>query len=188
MIDFKKTALVLIDLQKGILEMPTAPHSSDAVLSNAKKLIDLFRKENGFVVFVRVKFHDGKDVLTPNAMRRLQGKKITREFADFADELTVSADDFVVNKRGFSAFFGTDLDLQLRRRGIDTIVLGGVSTHAGVDTTARDAYQLGYDQYFLTDMMFAQTEELHNFPIEHLFPIMGHTMTTEEFLKDVVEE
>ncbi|WP_269082009.1 MULTISPECIES: isochorismatase family protein [unclassified Streptococcus] len=108
------------------------------------------------------------------------------EFADLADELNVSPQDFIVNKRGFSAFFGTDLDLQLRRRGIDTIILGGISTHAGVDSTARDAYQLGYDQYFITDMMAAQTEELHQFPIEHLFPIMGQTMTTEEFLNDVV--
>lgn len=76
--------------------------------------------------------------------------------------------DYVVNKRGFSAFFGTDLDLQLRRRGIDTIVLGGISTHAGVDTTARDAYQYGYDQYFLTDMVGAARADLHEFPIKNL--------------------
>ena len=188
MIDFSKTALVLIDLQKGIVQMPSAPHSAETVVDNAKKLIDLFHKENGFVAFVRVKFHDGKDVLTPNSMRQLQGKKMPDDFSDFAENLNVEDNDFIVNKRGFSAFFGTDLDLQLRRRGIDTIVIGGIATHAGVDTTARDAYQLGYDQIFITDMMSAQAEELHKFPIEHLFPIMGQTMTTEEFISDALNK
>lgn len=55
------------------------------------------------------------------------------------------------------------MDLQLRRRGIDTIVLGGVATHIGVDTTARDAYQLNYNQFFVTDMMSAQTKRYINF-------------------------
>lgn len=188
MLDFNKTALVLMDLQKGILELPTAPHTTDTVISNASKLVELFRKENGFIAFVRVKFHDGKDKLAPNAMRELPAKNPSPEFADFAEELQVSQQDFIVNKRGFSAFFGTDLDLQLRRRGIDTVVVGGISTQAAVDSTARDAYQLGYDQYFITDMMAAQTEELHQFPIKHIFPIMGQTMTTEEFLDKIVRK
>lgn len=181
----KKTALVLIDLQKGILEMPTAPHSQDTIVSNAKVMVDLFRQEGAFITFVRVKFHDGKDKLNPNAMVQLPGKRPEAAFSDFADELGVTETDYVVNKRGFSAFFGTDLDLQLRRRGIDTIVLGGISTHAGVDTTARDAYQYGYDQYFLTDMMGAARADLHEFPIKNLFPLMGQTVTTQEFLESV---
>ncbi|MGG6817345.1 UNVERIFIED_CONTAM: isochorismatase family protein [Streptococcus canis] len=182
MINFKKTALVLIDLQKGILEMPTAPHSKRTVLSNAQTMVNLFRQNDAFIAFVRVQFHDGKDKLAPNAIMDLPGKKPSATFSDFADELGVTKTDYVINKRGFSAFFGTDLDLQLRRRGIDTIVLGGISTHAGVDTTARDAYQYNYDQYFLTDMMAAATAELHDFPIKHLFPLMGQPMTTQDFL------
>ncbi|WP_269082010.1 MULTISPECIES: isochorismatase family protein [unclassified Streptococcus] len=75
MLDFNKTAPVLIDLQKGILEMPTAPHTTETVVSNAKELVELFRKENGFITFVRVKFHDGKDKLAPNAMKQLPAKK-----------------------------------------------------------------------------------------------------------------
>ncbi|MDI1743265.1 isochorismatase family protein [Staphylococcus aureus] len=68
------------------------------------------------------------------------------------------------------------------RRGIDTIVLGGVATHIGVDTTARDAYQLNYNQFFVTDMMSAQNETLHQFPIDNVFPLMGQTITTNDFL------
>ncbi|MDV5977592.1 UNVERIFIED_CONTAM: isochorismatase family protein [Streptococcus canis] len=182
MIDFNKTALVLIDLQKGILDMPMAPHSQETITSNAQKLVERFRQEGAFIAFVRVKFHDGKDKLNPNAMVQLPGKKPEAAFSDFDDKLGVTETDYVINKRGFSAFFGTDLDLQLRRRGIDTIVLGGISTHAGVDTTARDAYQYGYDQYFLTDMMGAANAALHDFPIKNLFPLMGQTMTTQDFL------
>ena len=69
----------------------------------------------------------------------------------------------------------------MRRRGIDTIVLGGVATHIGVDTTARDAYQLNYNQYFVTDMMSAQNETLHQFPIDCI-PMMGQTITTNDLL------
>lgn len=182
MIDFNKSALVLIDLQKGILQMETAPHSTDEVVKNAKRMVDLFRANDGFIAFVRVKFHDGKDKLSPNAMVELPGKDGDMSFSEFAEMLEVKDNDYIINKRHFSAFFGSDLDLQLRRRGIETIVLGGISTHAGVDSTARDAYQYGYNQYFITDMMSAPREELHQFPINNMFPVMGQTMTTEAFI------
>ncbi|MBJ8325369.1 isochorismatase family protein [Streptococcus pacificus] len=180
--DFSKTALVLVDMQKGILEIPTAPHSSETILKNAKKLITLFREKGGFIAFVRVKFHDGNDMLAPNAMTSLPGNKNVGGFSDFPDELAVKENDYIVDKRGFSGFFGTDLELQLRRRGIDTIVLGGIATHGAVDSTARDAYQYAYNQYFITDMMTSTAKELHDLPIENLFPLMGQTMTTEQFL------
>lgn len=77
MINFNKTALVLIDLQEGILKMNYAPHTAENVVQNANKLIDVFRKNNGFIAFVRVNFYDGKDVLQPNAMISLPPKKAT---------------------------------------------------------------------------------------------------------------
>jgi nicotinamidase-related amidase len=72
-------------------------------------------------------------------------------WAEFVPELEVSTDDYVVTKRQWGAFFGTDLDLQLRRRGIDTIVLGGISTNIGVESTAREAFQYSYQQIFITE-------------------------------------
>ncbi|UTH00206.1 isochorismatase family protein [Macrococcoides canis] len=184
MIDYKKTALVLIDLQKGILAMDTAPHDTTTVVRNAAKAVEMFRKNNGFVIFVRVKFQDGKDALSPKlATKPLPGKP-EGDFSEFAEELNVSDQDYIVNKRGFSAFFGTDLDLQLRRRGIDTIVLGGISTHMGVDTTARDAYQYHYEQLFVTDMMSAPAEHLHDFSLNNAFPLMGKNVTTAELFND----
>lgn len=159
MINFNKTALVLIDLQEGILKMDYAPYTAENVVQNANKLIDVFRKNNGFIAFVRVNFYDGKDVLQPNAMISLPPKE-GDDYSRFHHLLDKRDDDFVIDKRHFSAFVGTDLDLQLRRRGIDTIVLGGVATHIGVDTTARDAYQLNYNQFFVTDTQKANIQKL----------------------------
>ncbi|PCF41635.1 isochorismatase family protein [Staphylococcus delphini] len=179
--NFENTALVLVDLQKGIAKMgETAPHSVSTVLENAGEMVKLFKKNNGFIAFIRVNFHDGKDMLKPNAMRPLPGGQPGPDFAEIADELGSEPGDYIVNKRGFSGFFGTDLDLQLRRRGIENIVLGGISTHMGVDTTARDAYQYAYNQYFVSDMMSSPEASLHNFSIENAFPLMGQVLTTEE--------
>ncbi|HEC2202678.1 TPA: isochorismatase family protein [Staphylococcus delphini] len=182
MIDYKKTALVLIDLQKGILSMETQPNSTDFVVENAAKMIKQFREHGGFIAFVRVKFHDGYDALSPRlAVQPLPGKP-GGDFSDFPFAFNITDDDYIINKRGFSAFFGTDLDLQLRRRGIENIILGGISTHMGVDTTARDAYQYGYEQYFVTDMMSAPTVELHTFSIDNSFPIMGEVTTVDSLI------
>ncbi|MBM9447968.1 isochorismatase [Staphylococcus cohnii] len=182
--DFKNTALVLVDLQKGIANTAeTAPHSVSTVLNNAAKMVELFRKNEGFIAFIRVDFIDGKDALKPNAMKSLPGGSPNPDFAEIVDEFGVKSTDYVVSKRGFSGFFGTDLDLQLRRRGIQNIVIGGISTHMGVDTTARDAYQNAYNQYFVSDMMSAPEASLHQFSIEQTFPFMGQVVTTEYMIK-----
>ena len=183
MINYEKTALVLIDLQKGIVSMETAPNSTETVLSNAEKMIQKFRENDGFIAFVRVNFHDGKDALSPRLAEQALPGKPGKDFSEFPERFNITDRDFIVNKRGFSAFFGTDLDLQLRRRGIDTIILGGISTHMGVDTTARDAYQHGYEQYFVSDMMAAPKAELHEFSLNYSFPLMGKITTTDDLLQ-----
>ncbi|KZL89103.1 isochorismatase family protein YecD [Clostridium magnum DSM 2767] len=71
------------------------------------------------------------------------------------------------------------IDLQLRRRGIDTIVLCGVSTGIGVDTTAREAFQQGYNQIFVEDAMAAITKEEHDYVCKYIFPRIGKIRTTE---------
>lgn len=176
-----KTALVLIDLQKGITRMEGEPHSSAQVLENAAKLVKAFREAGSFISFVRVDFLDGKDALQPDAELQLPSDS-SRDWSEFADELNVQENDHIVTKRHFGAFFGTDLDLQLRRRGIETIVLAGISTHVGVDTTAREAYQHNYNQIFVTDAMTAPSEEAHAFPIKYTFPLMGKISSTEDVI------
>lgn len=183
-IDFNKTALVLIDLQEGIVGMDYHPYSADTVIENANKLIDTFRKNNGLIAFVHVDHKGTEHDIKPDTQMKLPELDI-EDFAAFANKLHIQDNDYVVTKSRFSAFTDTGLDTTLRRRGIDTIVLGGVATHAGVDTTARAAHELNYNQYFITDMMSSITEDMHNFPINNMFPFMGYTLTTEEFLKNI---
>ncbi|MDU5142230.1 MAG: isochorismatase family protein [Paenibacillus dendritiformis] len=177
----ERTAFVAIDLQQGIVGMPGVPHSTSTVVRHAARLADALRRAGAFIVFVHVDFVDGKDALQPVAEKQLPAKPVDN-WAELVPDLHVQPGDHLVVKRGFGAFFGTDLDLQLRRRGIDTILLCGISTHIGVDTTAREAYQLNYNQIFVTDAMTAPFKEAHEFPCEHVFPLMGRLHTTAEVL------
>jgi nicotinamidase-related amidase len=183
-IEFNKTALVLIDLQKGIVSAP----GGKEVVENAVKLVDLFRKNNGFISFVRVSFLDGRDSLHP-LVDPTDTPAVNRPLGwdELIPELSVSEKDYVVTKRQWGAFFGTDLDLQLRRRGIDTIILCGIATNIGVESTAREAFQYGYNQIFITDAMTTFSQEAHEASIRFIFPRIGKLRTTEEFLSQLNE-
>jgi nicotinamidase-related amidase len=180
-IDFQKTALVIIDLQKGIVAMP----GGQDIVEKATKLVKLFREQNGFISFVKVAFHDGKDALKPLTDQPAAPTERPADWAEFAPQLEVSGADHVVTKRQWGAFFGTDLDLQLRRRGIDTIVLCGIATNIGVESTAREAFQYGYNQIFITDAMTTFSEEQHEATCKFIFPRIGKLRTVDQFLSEV---
>ena len=90
--------------------------------------------------------------------------------------------DVLVTKRQWGAFYGTDLDLQLRRRGIRTLIMTGIATNFGVESTARDAQERGYELVFAEDAMSSLSGELHAFVIENIFPVMGRVRSTEDIL------
>ncbi|GAA0070780.1 hydrolase [Clostridium sardiniense] len=180
-LDFKKTALVIIDLQEGIVKMSNGYE----VVKKAKLLVDLFRENNSFISFVNVDFLDGKDRLMPITD---EGKVMNiqpKGWAKLVKELEVREDDYRVTKRQWGAFFGTDLDIELRRRGVDTIVLCGISTNIGVESTAREAYSYGYNQIFVTDAMTAASKEEHDCTIKYIFPRIGRIRTTDELISEV---
>lgn len=179
-LDFEKTALVLIDLQKGIVAMP----GGNEVVKKAVQLVDLFRRKKGFISFVRVSFQDGKDALTPLLDQTPPATNRSEDWDVLSPELKVTDNDYVVTKRQWGAFFGTDLDLQLRRRGIETIVLCGIATNIGVESTAREAFQYGYNQIFITDAMTTFSQEAHEATLKFIFPRIGKLRTAEQFLSD----
>lgn len=182
-INKSKTALVVIDLQKGIVAFPTAPYTSDIVVKNAAALADAFRKNNMPVALVHVTpSPDGKDALEPLADAAFQMPPPPADWAEFAPEMGPKEGDFIITKRQWGAFYGTELDLQLRRRGVDTIVLCGIATNLGVENTARAAYELGYHQVFVEDAMAALSPEEHAFPVEKTFPRIGMVRKTAEVL------
>jgi len=175
-----KTALVVIDLQKGIVSRETAPYTTTQVIQNASKLVNSFTEKGAFIVLVRVSSIDGKDMLKPNTDLKMNSVKLPEGWDSLVPELANAKNAHVITKRNWGAFYGTELDLQLRRRGIDTIVLCGVSTGIGVDTTAREAYQHGYHQIFVEDAMAASTKEEHDYVCKHILPRIGKVCTSEE--------
>ncbi len=179
-LDPKTTALVLIDLQNGIVAMTVQPQSSSEVVARAKRLADAFRQAQSTVVLVTVgSSADGKDALAPTLDTPAVTAARPADWSHVVAELDAQPSDLRIMKRQWGAFYGTDLDLQLRRRGIQTIVLAGISTNVGVESTARDAFERGYDQVLVTDAMASPSAEAHANTLKYTFPRIGRSRDTD---------
>lgn len=182
--DPRTTALVLIDLQEGIMAMPLAPRDGPHVLAASKAMAETFRAHTALVVLVHVAWSaDMKDAPPQNVDKpiAIPPGGIPAAWSALADGL-VHDGDLVVTKRQWGAFFGTGLDLQLRRRGIKTIVLGGIATNFGVESTARHAWEHGYDVVIAEDLCATVSETLHTMAIEHIFPRISRVMTSQDIV------
>ena len=126
---------------------------------------------------------DGKDALHPITDPMPPRPPPAAGWDEFVPEIGPKPGDHVVRKRQWGAFYGTDLDLQLRRRGVDTIILCGISTNYGVESTARDAYERGYNQIFVEDACTSRAAEDHAFPFRAIFPRIGIVRNTADVLK-----
>lgn len=188
-IEQSKTALVVIDLQNGIVSRAVAPYAAELVVRNAAKLADAFRRHAMPVFLVRVTpSPDGKDALHPIADNPTPAIPRSPDWADIVREMGTNATDFIITKHQWGAFYGTEIDLQLRRRGVTTIVLCGISTNIGVESTARMAYEYGYHQIFAEDAMAAMSIEEHAMTITRLFPRIGLVRKTDEILAALDEK
>ena len=182
-IDLRSTALVLIDLQQGITRNSTAPHAAPDVVSRAARLAQAFRARGSTVVLVRVAFAaDGSDRLKMPTDAQPPAMASSPDWSDIVPALGPMPGDLVVTKRQWGAFYGTDLDLHLRRRRVRTIVIGGISTNFGVESTARDAFERAYALVFVEDAMAALSAEGHAFAIGNIFPRLGLVRTTDDVL------
>ncbi|MFF2907803.1 hydrolase [Paenibacillus sp. NPDC057934] len=174
-------ALVVIDLQQW-LGNQYAPYTSQQVVTNAASLAQAFRQQQSFVVLVHVSSKDMKDLPRPILDQSPPPMNLSEGWDELLPELGVTENDHIVTKKQWGAFYGTDLDLQLRRRGIDTIVLCGIATGLGVDTTAREAFMHGYKLIFAEDAMTGFSEAEHNHVRDYIFPRIGRTRTTKEII------
>jgi nicotinamidase-related amidase len=183
-----KTALVVIDLQAGIVAAPVEPHAAVDVIARTVELATAFRERGLPVVLVRVTGQpDGSDQVPG---RIDGGSRAARPRPDGWDQLApevAAVGDIVVTKRNWGAFFGTDLDLQLRRRGITQIVLTGIATSIGVESTARAAHEHGYHVTLAVDAMTDVDAETHRNSVERIFPRLGETGTTAEIIDLLVK-
>ncbi len=179
----KETALVLIDLQNGIVGRQLAPYSGTDVVTAGAKLANAVRSAGGVVVYVHVLVNE---VLALNADKSMPRPK--EPFPPEASELVESAgyqqeNDVLVTKRQWDAFYATGLDQALRRRGVKTVILAGIATNFGVESTARSAQARGYDLVFAEDAMTTMSAEMHTFAVETLFPIIGRVRKTDEIVQ-----
>jgi len=183
-LDTRTTALVVIDLQKGIVARATEPHAAPAVVAKAAKLADAVRRKNGFVVLVTVAFApDRVDALHPASDDPGLGTApLPADWSEIVSEMGPRPGDHHVIKKQWGAFYGTDLELQLRRRAIRTILLCGISTCFGVESTARDAYEHGFEQVFVEDAMAARSTAEHEHTVTRIFPRLGRVRTTADVL------
>ena len=122
---------------------------------------------------------DGPDRLRPTVDQPVRPPSpMAPDWSELVPELERAPGDLVILKRQWGAFYGTDLDLQLRRRGLTTLVLCGIATEYGVESTARDAFERGYEQVFVSDAMSALSAEAHKHCLTRIFARMGRVRDT----------
>ncbi|GII57346.1 hydrolase [Planotetraspora thailandica] len=169
-----KPALVVIDLQKGI-----AGAVPPSVAERASCLARAFREHNLPVVLVNVT--DGATGRTEVASA-MRTRTLPADFAELMDELDAAPTDIRVTKRRVSAFHDTGLDTYLRDLGVTQIVLAGVATGSGVESTARSGRDHGYHVVVATDAVTDPDEVIHRHSVERIFPKIGETGTVDEII------
>jgi nicotinamidase-related amidase len=175
------TALIVIDLQKGIAGLPTV-HPIDDVVKHASALADAFRRRGLPVVLVNV---DG------GAPGRAEQAFSVREFpagwTDLISGLNQQPEDYTVTKRTWGAFTNTSLQEHLKKLGVTQVVIAGVATSAGVESTARQAHELGFHITLAVDAMTDLNPDAHINSVMRIFPRLGETGTTGEII-DLLKE
>jgi nicotinamidase-related amidase len=169
-----KTALLVVDLQKGIVGLPTAHPIAD-VMANTVKLLGAFRRRGLPVVLINV---DGG---APGRVEQSRARgDMPAGWTDLVPELDRQPSDHVVTKRTWGAFTNTDLEQRLRHAGVTQVVIAGVATSAGVESTARHAHELGFNVALAVDAMTDLSAEAHDHSVERIFPRLGETGTTKQ--------
>jgi nicotinamidase-related amidase len=178
----QRAALVLIDLQNGILALPTLL-SPDDIKDRARRLAAAFRASGLPVVRVKLEWSaDGGDLPPGRVLIPGPGSAPPAAFSGFPEDFAPEPGDIVVVKRHWGAFTGTELDLQLRRRRVTQIVLAGVSTSIGVESTARSAWENSYNLIFAEDAITDTDAASHEHSFTRIFPHLGEIATTRQII------
>jgi nicotinamidase-related amidase len=172
------TALIVVDLQKGIVGLP-AIHPMADIVARARTLLDAFRRHGLPVVLVNVAgAAPGRTEQPP----RLTGA-LPEGWTDLIVELDRQPSDIVVTKRTWGAFANTDLEARLKALGVTQVVVCGVATGTGVESTARQAYEQGFNVTLVIDAMTDVRPEAHAYGIANVFPRLGETGTTDDVIE-----
>lgn len=177
-LDPRTTALVLIDLEEGIVSRDATPYPAADVVARCKDLAARFRGAGAPVVLVHVAISAENQPSRAVDQPMFPADGTPDGFERFVPDLQQPG-DLVVLKRHWGAFTGTDLDLQLRRRGIRTVAIAGIATNFGVESTARSAWELSYDVVIVEDACTSLGEGLHRFAIDHILPRIARIVSAD---------
>jgi nicotinamidase-related amidase len=181
-IDFAATALVLIDLQHGVVTRQTEPRAASEVVRNCSRLVEAARQHGVLVVKIRVSFAAGRIDAVQAEVDEPTPPNMPDGWDQLVEGMRPAAGDVVITKRQWGAFYGTGLDLELRRRGRRILVLGGIATNFGVESTARDAFERNYQLLLVEDAMASVDAAAHTFAITRVFPRLGRVCAVEDVL------
>lgn len=184
-LDAKKTALVLIDVQKGTLGFPLSPHTAADLTAANAQLAQHARKAGAFLVYVRVGFaadYSDRPQGQTDVPMILPPGGLPADWSDYAPEVAATAPDLWITKRHWSAFHGTELDLQLRRRGITHAIFGGIATNFGVESSARDAWQHNYTAVIAENACSSVGPGLHQFAVEKTLPRVALVRSSDQII------
>jgi nicotinamidase-related amidase len=171
-----KSALIVIDLQKGIVSLPTA-HPIAEVVKHASRLTERFRRHGLPVVLVNV---DGGAPGRAEQTRTM--RDLPPDWTDLVSELNYQEGDHRVTKKTWGAFTNTGLEKHLRDLGVTQVVIAGVATSIGVESTARHAHENGFHVTLATDAMTDMNPDAHTNSVSRIFPRLGETGSTQEIL------
>jgi nicotinamidase-related amidase len=171
-----KTALIVIDLQQGIVALPLV-HPVSEVVKNASALLDAFRGHGLAVVLVNVAgLAPGRTSQPRAALNFPPG------WTDLLPELNQQPADLVITKHTPGAFTKTGLEERLRDLDVTQVVIAGIATSAGVESTARQAYENGFNVTLAVDAMTDRNLDAHNYSLTNVFPRLGETGSTQEII------
>ena len=176
------TALVLIDLQNGIVGRSLAPHDASGVIERSDRLARACRTSGATVIFVRVAIDEILRLPADAPVQDPNAPPPPASASELTDRIRREPSDLIVTKRQWGAFYGTELDQMLRRRAIRTIVIGGIATNFGVESTAREAADRGYALVFAEDAMSSVSADAHRFATQTIFPRIGRVRDTDQII------
>ncbi|MDE1152520.1 MAG: cysteine hydrolase [Micavibrio sp.] len=171
-----KTALIVIDLQNGIAGYPCV-HPLPDIAARSRTLAAAFRARHMPVVMVTV---NGVPANRTEQQRGL--RELPQGWDELLPELDAQPQDHRVAKQNWGAFTNTGLQSYLKAQGVTQVVITGVATSAGVDSTARQANELGFNVVLVTDAMTDLSLEAHDYTIKRIFPRIGETGTMQDVL------
>jgi len=170
-----RTALIVVDLQKGVVTRACA-HPMAGVVKNAAALATAFRQRRLPVVLVNAVG------VAPGRSEQGSSGAFPPDWAELIAELNQQPQDHCVSKRTWGAFTNTDLAAHLKAAGVTQVVVCGVATSIGVESTARQAHEHGFNVTLAVDAMTDMSAEAHANSVARIFPRLGETGTTQEII------